>query len=650
MQLFNIILLLLLIHTIVYVIRGGRSQILSCGLFSYISSPEHSTFSWDKFNHLGLDNDERGGDSIGRVVGETVVKHVNNKKAKTTYQEYVIDHKNGDPSHIAIGHTRKASVGVISEATAQPVVLDLPDNQGGRFIMVHNGTLHNHEALADKHGVTKLGKSDSMILAEIIMNHGTAVLKEYEGAAALIWRDDRFPNTLFVFKGESLGFNSKLSEERPLYYYQETDDSMYISSRPDGLYFIGGDVDNVFDFDTNTLYEIYEGVIISETVIDRTKCSQVKKWEPVTPTYTKKRYNGYNESDYAYSQASFYENGGWDNDWDTESTTVNDFRRLPKIFEEGVVMFNTDYQIVFGQLRYWFWKKDDKLVNNKHLADGIYELDEFGYKKIPGSSTVCRPYFFFNGIMLKNKSAYKTVNKMFRNKTYIDSYQNNKVVSKYSTYPICSINNIKIQNTVWTSASNGIEVAQYFSGIIKPLFSYYEYTFCNGDLTVRKSLGEKTKPSKETAIIMPYQAKMTVVSGLIKHSHSLPPSSAIVLPQNFSTVEKPKDPVRIITAANIDSIYETEKMPFDAEIKPTPIESKEEEEAVDPLVQKEINDVMSTIMMAFDACKSSLENTGDDSLALRTVVENLTKIEDVLYNNNQILQKKILLISYEDEF
>ena len=60
--------------------------------FGYIGQRDNHTFSWDKFNHLGLDNDERGGDSIGRVVGETIDKFVS-KKAKTTYQDYVINVK-----------------------------------------------------------------------------------------------------------------------------------------------------------------------------------------------------------------------------------------------------------------------------------------------------------------------------------------------------------------------------------------------------------------------------------------------------------------------------------------------------------------------------------------------------------------------------
>ena len=61
----NIITTLLILHTLLYMVGPKKSTILACGLFAYLSVRDNHTFSWDKFNHLGLDNDERGGDSIG---------------------------------------------------------------------------------------------------------------------------------------------------------------------------------------------------------------------------------------------------------------------------------------------------------------------------------------------------------------------------------------------------------------------------------------------------------------------------------------------------------------------------------------------------------------------------------------------------------
>jgi len=221
----NLILILLLLHTFLYKFFKSKN-VLSCGLFAYIATKDNHSFDWMKFNYLGRDNDIRGGDSIGRMIGDVSEKFVNNKKARTTYEDYVITYKNAKPSHIALGHTRKASVGGISLEKAQPIELELPNNIG-KFVMVHNGTIHNWQALGKKYNVETTDKTDSMVLAQIIMENGYNVLTEYEGAAALIIRDDRTPDTLFLFKGASLQYTN-VTEERPLYCYRENENSMYI--------------------------------------------------------------------------------------------------------------------------------------------------------------------------------------------------------------------------------------------------------------------------------------------------------------------------------------------------------------------------------------------------------------------------------------
>lgn len=50
-------------------------------------------------------------------------------------------------SSVAFGHCRKASVGIIDETTAQPVVLT---NANGKveYVLMHNGTIYNYKELA----------------------------------------------------------------------------------------------------------------------------------------------------------------------------------------------------------------------------------------------------------------------------------------------------------------------------------------------------------------------------------------------------------------------------------------------------------------------------------------------------------------------
>ena len=152
-----------------------------CGLFGYISK-NPKKFNWDKFNILGFENDSRGGDSIGRVINNNVERWVNDKSTKTLYRDYVVRFKNPDIKNIkiALGHTRKASVGKASIDLAQPVVLpvNLENGDVGSFIMIHNGTLYNHEELAEKYNVSHKDVSDSMVLAEIIRDHGFSLLSE----------------------------------------------------------------------------------------------------------------------------------------------------------------------------------------------------------------------------------------------------------------------------------------------------------------------------------------------------------------------------------------------------------------------------------------------------------------------------------------
>ena len=667
MLLFNTIIILTLLHSLIYLLffKKNNNTILSCGLFAYIGNPQNHNFNWDKFNHLGLDNDERGGDSIGRAVGEEVVKFVNNKKAKTTYQDYVINHKNSAVSHIAIGHTRKASVGIISEAMAQPVVLDLPDGQG-RFIMVHNGTLFNHEALATKYGVDKAGKTDSMILAEIIMNHGAAaVLTEYEGAAAIIYRDDRFPNSLFVFKGESKLGTGKLSEERPLYYFQESEESLYISSKPDGLYFIGGDTDNVFDFDTNTLYEIHCGVIISETEIDRTNSSQTRVL--VNDTYKDSYWNQTEHrwmkktnphiSTRAYVDAEFDFN---------EAELINDNAITPKVYNESITRYQTSYQITFARMRYWFWEEQEAYKGRVPvLAHGCVKLDEFGYRfYIESKADKYRNFYFYYGIMMRNKSAWKTVLKMFEHKkTFTDTWDTLKIICKYSMFPICSIGkSITTENTTeWDEVRKS---AQFATGTWKPYFSQFEYTFLRGDLTKRRYLTAKTKPffadfaytkEEEDDDVEP----VVVVNG--KEVKSDPTATNSMLPAaNISNtpVDSTTRVIQLYEENTMKSSDEVNDLPFKEETEAdyavelanqrTDGPTDNDPEPLDAIIQKEIDSQLSTILIAFDDCKRILEQIGTDNQRLCNVVENLTKMEDLLYNNHKILQTKEITICYEE--
>lgn len=466
-MIFKILLILLLAHTIFYFFskKNNHSPTLYCGLFGYIGTTD-KLFNWDKFNILGRDNDVRGGDSIGRAVGNHIVKFVNPKKAKTTYEDFVINHENEEPSNIALGHTRKASVGGISEAMAQPIELDLPDNQG-KFIMVHNGTIYNWRELAKKYKIKPENKTDSMVLAEIIMNNGYDVLKEYQGAAAIIIKDDRQPNTLLVFKGESKTWNN-VEEERPLYYYEETNDSMYISSRPEGLYFIGGGPKNVMDFETNTLYEIFEGAIISETPYDRSKLFQTRTTTTVTRNTRNNVANNYVYDEYEEA----YGYGGGNHEVFNNIT--------PKIQYEAFESHTLENKIIFSKLRYW--KKEGTKFKK---LNGIFHITESGYIQshpIYKTAVKTKVYYFYNGVMLENKDIYsKACKELGKVKTYAENSLNTGKLSSFGMHPVCTLStSINMQDAKWTGRNSG--TGNYYSGEITPLFTDKKYKFSHGDL------------------------------------------------------------------------------------------------------------------------------------------------------------------------
>jgi len=614
-----------------------------CGLFSYNGNRNDNKFSWDKFNHLGLDNDERGGDSIGRVVGDEVCKFVS-KKLKTTYQEYVINHKNGEPHHLALGHTRKASVGVISEDTAQPIIINLGEGQGN-FTMVHNGTLFNYEELATKYTIDKNGKTDSMILAEIIAWNGFDVLLEYQGGAAIIIKDDREPDTIKLFKGCSKTYANKLEEERPLYYYQEDENSMYISSREEGLYFIGGDVDTVFDFVPNILYTIKDGEISDQVIYDRSECSQVKVWPTTVPKYHSgnnfnTKFNAYDgEEDYEAQITSYYESNYHKKSYKTPSIK-NDLITNPK---------NVN-QIVCARLRYYFFMDGEKPI----YANGVIILNEDGVKN---NGTLCpgeKVYYFYCGIMLRNKVAYDNVKTIFgRAKYFIDSETNIKNISEYTDYPICTLDCAypTYENArKWDDRVNLGDKAPWFYGYVNLLFSAKTYKFSAGSLDSISFNVNITKAVHSNPII-PIKTNTILMIPTVRVSGFTPnPESKLLAIENHSvncTCKQCYDDIR--GRFKDDPFYATpdsnqESIEF---LDSEDIEEIEiEDETIDCLLDSAINDGLQAILLAIDACRGDIEVSGFTNKTAEVAVNNFLKLEDMLLEPSKF-KTHSLITDYE---
>ena len=285
----NITLILLLLHYIGLYIFKPKLDTLNCGIGGYIGN----NFNKYKFNILGIYNDLRGGDSCGIFINNNGVNSVHYGHDKTKlYKNFVecgeLKDVNLETPNFALLHCRKASVGGISLATAQPVVIRDEHNEIV-FSMIHNGTLVNYKELANKYDVDfTFAETDSQIFCKIVYKAGYKVLAEYDGAGAFVFWDKRDgSDTIKIFKGASLYYEDDVAIyiERPLYCIQE-ENSYWFSSISESLDFINDTNAKVKNVPDNILFTIKNGKIIAEDKIDRSKRKQVDK---LTVNWEKKR-------------------------------------------------------------------------------------------------------------------------------------------------------------------------------------------------------------------------------------------------------------------------------------------------------------------------------------------------------------------------
>ena len=634
LELFNILTILLILHVALNMLGLKGSGILSCGLFSYLGARDNHSFNWDKFNALGLDNDERGGDSVGRAVGDDIRKFINKKKAQTTYKDYVINHKNGPGHHIAIGHTRKASVGVISEDTAQPVVIDIPG--GGKFIMVHNGTLFNWEDLATKYNIVKTGKSDSMVLGEIIFQYGYDVLKEYEGAAALIIRDDRNPDTVMVFRGKSKVYSGKVEDERPLYYMIESANSLYISSREEGLYFIGGDIDTVEEFEANRLYCITNGRIISTLDYDRSECSQVKVWKAPAKTTTF-------ASPYSTSRVLRTIN-------DNSDEYAGYSERRTYVIRKDYMYKPTEIeQIVPARLRYYFYEKDGVVAK---YANGMIVLSESGIRSMTARKAGEKIYYFYSGIMLKDRTAHSEVLRIFgKSKKFIDTDENIRKICKYAAHPVCTVDHdIPIYSNVysWQEKYNVAEkklmpMAVYFTGKFTPLFSKKTYEFTTGDNSNIEHnsfmlRGVHAEPAETKVIALPQFSGM-------KPKPITPEYMPKWVAKYCSDIDDEDEDDTLADNYSMSDVF------YDTEANPDDLDIPEDIAGVDIFNEyavKALEDGLQSMLMALDETVDNIETTGMNGKLIARILSNLYSLQDALLEKDKF--KKNNLVATYDEF
>ena len=248
-----------------------------CGILGQ-STNNPKKISQGNIRILGVHNESRGKNSCGITIDGEIFYGIEKEKL---FSDFMKGRKfDAKVFPIVFGHTRQSSVGIINEHNAHP--FGFGENQRGdgyKFIGVHNGTLHNYKELADKYEISQTApyvntagvtveriKIDSEILLEILSKADKddySVLSEYEGRAALVWTDTDNPNTIYLWSGKSrpssYSTDATACEERPLNVYIESKNNFYFSSTPEGLELIGGEKEEIFQIEYNTVYVVRNG-------------------------------------------------------------------------------------------------------------------------------------------------------------------------------------------------------------------------------------------------------------------------------------------------------------------------------------------------------------------------------------------------------
>jgi predicted glutamine amidotransferase len=231
-----------------------------CGLYGFSGK----TLDKNLLTILALQNMTRGVDSSG-IYLENQASYWYEKEigSADVFIEGLIKDKthgyNKKDIINVIGHDRAKTVGLATKENAHPFMFLKKHNELNKneIVLAHNGTLKDYYKLINKYEKIKHADVtvDSQLFACYLSRYDDyEVLKEFEGAAALLWKSIN-KTTLHAFR----------NAERPLHYGM-IGENMYISSLELALNLIG--CKDIKEFEERKIYTIEDGVItdISEVI------------------------------------------------------------------------------------------------------------------------------------------------------------------------------------------------------------------------------------------------------------------------------------------------------------------------------------------------------------------------------------------------
>lgn len=531
-----------------------------CGIFAW-AGKNPKTFNRDKYDILGIYNIERGRDSCGVSYDGDIYPGVDGLKL---YSQFLVANKvNPKKIPVVIGHTRQASAGnIVNAENAHPFGFGSTEDNNFEFIGCHNGTLYNKTELAELYDITTTvteehhsahaittktrSKIDSEILLECLYkSKDYSVLSKYNGAAALVFTNTNEKNVISVWKGASKFYDyasNQVQEERPLFYYKQSKNSLYISSIEHSLVAIGGVVGKtVFSFDENTIYRITDGDIdnAEKIAVSREGATQKESYT------TKRNYGGsntyhngaFNFNDDAYFEDEHYKKPGYNNvlalaykNKNTNITTPsNQSSKLKSefnIYNESTPVNINLYgnKIYYNKFRYWrtghvitgiytwipfygfYWvgetsietaQKELERIKGKIFIDGEFINDSEGIDLSNPEVQSLIPFkedrdnskslhYFIQGVKLIDPLDYKM--------TYLNYYDDYIKKGKYIDYKTMShMSNSPIMDMGFTYRMEDGQQIYMGGNLVKeeklcPLLSERIYTIENGNVTHHKDL------------------------------------------------------------------------------------------------------------------------------------------------------------------
>lgn len=457
------------------------------------------------FNVLGIQNDSRGGDSCGIFIdgkieygfGKTALYKNFSKESKLLKETIACN--------VALLHCRKASVGGVTLDKAQPNIIK--ENDEIKFVVLHNGTIHNYKELAKKYipSVNIDNMSDSQVFTRIFYETGYDVLGEYNGGAVFFIADYRGDcPRFFAWKGRSRKYyyaNSDVEDERP-FFYGSLNGSMYFSSIPDYLQCVDDNCEE-WTIKPNCLCELNNGQWFVVKEFDRSKCTQSSYTPSNNYGYggshstksSNSNNNQYEEIDmaeyYARRYGSYCYGYGYDEDGfeefvdDGYQTLCDDLTPNDLFDNENENQNNASDDKLILQLP---TKQSDTNV----IYDPISDLYYYGHKLCHGmyafdSKGVCKSshqigeFYFWQGIILYNYNCFSFLESFAKcyglsNNGMILSYPN--LIHHLSPYPF-KLNHE--QNDKMFICDTPF-VHNEFNGCITKLTEAYTKTYSNGEL------------------------------------------------------------------------------------------------------------------------------------------------------------------------